>query len=694
MSSRAARRAFLPVALLAGLFVPASASAWTVTVHVHGAGRVDETTDRNLMFCTTPSDVANGTVTDCVAGTQNGLYSSFDVINLQAQVPQAYFDRGWRFQKWVDSKDGGGQINCDPQDTGGDHTSVNCQFQIFENLQTNLYFVDTFGPDQTDITSGPGSATNSTAATFNFNAADDPDARFDCRLDPPGASTGTFVACGSSSDQSETYTGLADGDYTLYVRGRDAQGNVDGTPDSWSWSVDTVAPTVTIGGGPTGTTESTSATFSVSSTEGAPVCTLDGASTACNTTKSNLADGSHTFAASATDAANNTGTASRTWTVAAPPETTITGGPAEQGVSGASTTFTFTASEAGSTFRCTLDGVTSDCTSPLDLTGLSPGPHTFGVVARDPAGNTDASPATRTWTVDTTPPETQLLTGPGEGSTSPDRSVTFTFASPESASTFECRIDDAPFAVCSSPATFDDIPIGDHTFEVRAKDAAGNVDPTPEARSWRVNTLDADGDGINRPADCNDGNPAIHPGATDVPDDGVDQDCDGVDSTNLDRDGDGINRPQDCNDSDPSVRPGATETPADGIDQNCDGKDAPRPEAPAAVSYKWGPPGARTKVIKLMLTKLTPGAKVTVNCRGKRCPIKKKTAKAARTGKVDVRKLLKRKPVAAGSKVTITISVPEHVSKVLVFAFRRGKSPKGGSFRCLPPGAEKTVACG
>ena len=41
---------------------------------------------------------------------------------------------------------------------------------------------------------------------------------------------------------------------------------------------------------------------------------------------------------------------------------------------------------------------------------------------------------------------------------------------------------------------------------------------------------DADGDGVRRPADCDDTNPAIHPGATDVPDDGIDQDCYGVDA--------------------------------------------------------------------------------------------------------------------------------------------------------------------
>ena len=62
MFRHAARRALLAIALLAGLITPATASAWTVTVHVHGAGKVDETTARDLMDCTTPSDVTESTV--------------------------------------------------------------------------------------------------------------------------------------------------------------------------------------------------------------------------------------------------------------------------------------------------------------------------------------------------------------------------------------------------------------------------------------------------------------------------------------------------------------------------------------------------------------------------------------------------------------------------------------------------------
>ncbi|MDI3211885.1 hypothetical protein [Arthrobacter sp. AL12] len=80
------------------------------------------------------------------------------------------------------------------------------------------------------------------------------------------------------------------------------------------------------------------------------------------------------------------------------PETTITSGPPATTTS-TSASFAFS-SEANSTFQCSLDGATRvACTSPQTYTGLSAGSHTFNVWATDAAGNTDATPATQTWTV-------------------------------------------------------------------------------------------------------------------------------------------------------------------------------------------------------------------------------------------------------------------------------------------------------
>jgi subtilisin family serine protease len=87
-----------------------------------------------------------------------------------------------------------------------------------------------------------------------------------------------------------------------------------------------------------------------------------------------------------------------------PPNTTITSGPSGL-VKSISASFGFSSSEAGSKFQCRLDGATfAACASPKSYTGLKNGSHTFRVRAIDAAGNVDATPASRTWKVDTIKP--------------------------------------------------------------------------------------------------------------------------------------------------------------------------------------------------------------------------------------------------------------------------------------------------
>ena len=95
------------------------------------------------------------------------------------------------------------------------------------------------------------------------------------------------------------------------------------------------------------------------------------------------------------------------------------------------------------------------------------------------------------------------------------------------------------------------------------------------------------------PGDCDDNNSAINPGATEITEDGIDQDCDSYDNRMWFRDGDKdgygvesgmlIAGPQpkgyvdnylDCDDNAKGTNPGAIDLPADGIDQDCDGADS------------------------------------------------------------------------------------------------------------------------
>jgi arylsulfatase A-like enzyme len=83
-----------------------------------------------------------------------------------------------------------------------------------------------------------------------------------------------------------------------------------------------------------------------------------------------------------------------------PPDTTILDPKPANPTSKRDATFTFSSSEPGSSFECTLDGnVDSSCTSPKSYSGLANATHTFSVRAFDSKDTSDPTPATYSWTV-------------------------------------------------------------------------------------------------------------------------------------------------------------------------------------------------------------------------------------------------------------------------------------------------------
>jgi hypothetical protein len=83
-------------------------------------------------------------------------------------------------------------------------------------------------------------------------------------------------------------------------------------------------------------------------------------------------------------------------------------------------------------------------------------------------------------------PDTTITSGP-PGLTR-DRTPTFMFSSSDPTATFQCAIDSAPFAACSSPYTTPPVNDSTHTLAVRAVDPAGSVDPSPATRTWTTDT--------------------------------------------------------------------------------------------------------------------------------------------------------------------------------------------------------------
>jgi hypothetical protein len=201
---------------------------------------------------------------------------------------------------------------------------------------------------------------------------------------------------------------------------------LSGLLDSAPPPADTTEPTITL------TTPPEGATYSLNQVVNAAYSCQDevGGSglKSCQGTVANgsaidtASTGTKTFTVTATDNTGNQHSVTHTYSVAddqppvdsTPPETTIDSGPSNP-TNSPSASFAFSSNEQGSTFECSLDGAAfGSCTSSKDYTGLADGSHTFQVRATDAARNADPSPATRTWTVDTTKP-TITITTPANG---------------------------------------------------------------------------------------------------------------------------------------------------------------------------------------------------------------------------------------------------------------------------------------
>ena len=168
------------------------------------------------------------------------------------------------------------------------------------------------------------------------------------------------------------------------------------------------------------------------------------------------------------------------------PRVSFTAGPAAS-TPEPSATFAFLASEPKVAFSCRLDaGAWQPCSSPRTVDGVGLGQHTFAVRAKDTAGNLGGA-AERQWTVtpppDTTPPTVSFTQTPPATTTA--KTATFGFSTGEPGVTFSCSYDSGAFAPCTTPHIVSDVGVDDHSFAVRATDAAGNTGQ-PVSFTWNV----------------------------------------------------------------------------------------------------------------------------------------------------------------------------------------------------------------
>ncbi|GAA4438031.1 hypothetical protein GCM10023188_32900 [Pontibacter saemangeumensis] len=287
---------------------------------------------------------------------------------------------------------------------------------VSANSNTNTFVVDATTPD-TKIDAAPAALTNDKNATFDFSS-NRQQVTFEASLD--GAA---FAAV---SDPL-VLKNLSDGQHTLRVRAKSQAGTPDPTPASHTWTIDTKAPAAPVVSAPaegavlsnnkpaiTGTAEAGSrVTLYIGGSQlGTVTAGADGEWRFVPATA--LAEGAQQLTASATDAVGNTSETSgaRRFAVdSRAPETTVASGPSA--VSNRSeAAFSFGSNEAGVTFWVSLDGAAFKAVaSPFELSNLADGAHTLAVRAADAAGNTDATPATHNWLIDTKAPGAPVFTG-------------------------------------------------------------------------------------------------------------------------------------------------------------------------------------------------------------------------------------------------------------------------------------------
>jgi hypothetical protein len=221
-------------------------------------------------------------------------------------------------------------------------------------------------PPETTITSAPPADTTATSASFYFRSTETK-STFACRRDG-----GKWGRCASP----KSYSSLALGSHQFQVRALDAAGNVDATPASYSWTV--AAPAPAPAPDPTPEPEPTP----TPEPEPTPTPTPEPEPTPTPDPEPVPTPPADTVA----------------------PETTIASGP-ETSTTATTASFSFSASEAGSTFACKFDaGSWAGCASPASFASLAVGSHQFSVRATDAAGNVDGTPATYGWTVTVPPP--------------------------------------------------------------------------------------------------------------------------------------------------------------------------------------------------------------------------------------------------------------------------------------------------
>ncbi|SEK36959.1 Ig-like domain (group 3) [Stigmatella aurantiaca] len=390
-------------------------------------------------------------------------------------------------------------------------TATDSVGNVSPESNTHTFIVDTTAPAApVVITPADGAVLSDNTPTYSGTA----EAGATVTVIVDGSPVGTTQADASGNWSFTPTVGLSADTHQVKATATDAAGQTGPESNTHTFVVDTTVPTAPVVLTPAHQSVTSDTTPAFTGTADANITvtlylgnvelgttTADASGNWSFTPSSPLQEGTYQVSAVATTLAGNASLSSNvnTFTIdTTAPQAPVVTTPADGSVTNNTTPAISGTAEPLSTVEVTLNGAVlgtaaADAAGQWTLTPPTPlqdGPYRVTATSSDLAGNVSAPSGPVNFVVDTSAPDTSIVSGPSGDTFEADAS--FRFNATETNVTYECSLDNAAFTPCEEAPTFPGLAEGSHSLQVRARDSAGNVDPTPASATWNVLTPPSD----------------------------------------------------------------------------------------------------------------------------------------------------------------------------------------------------------